>query len=259
MLKKKLLIVAVASAFALPGAVIAEEAASPHTITGNLSFVSDYSFRGLSQTLEEPAIQGGFDYAHSSGLYLGTWGSNVSQSLYGPANMEWDFYGGWAKTFGDFGVNVGALLYYYPGGEPAPGEKYDTTEIYAGGSWKWISAKLSYAVTDFFGGNQTTFPGAFSDGSDGSMYIELNATYPINDAFSISAHIGQQTVEGTAPGVDLDYTDYKIGANYMWSGFNFGLAYKDTDAVEANYTYFKGAESVFIGDAAVILSVGKTF
>jgi len=259
MLKKNLLAVAAIGAFALPGAALAQEAASPHTITGNLSFVSDYSFRGLSQTLEEPAIQGGFDYAHSSGLYLGTWGSNVSQSLYGPANMEWDFYGGWAKTFGDFGVNVGALFYYYPGGEPAPGEKYDTTEVYAGGSWKWISAKLSYAVTDFFGGNQTTFPASFSEGSDGSMYIELNATYPINDALSISAHIGQQTVEGTAPGVDLDYSDFKVGVNYLWSGFNFGLAYKDTDAEEANYTYLKGAESVFIGDSAVILSVGKTF
>ena len=91
------------------------------------------------------------------------------------------------------------------------------------------------------------------------MYMELNATYPINDAFSITAHVGQQTVEGTAPGVDLDYTDYKIGVNYLWSGFNFGLAYKDTDAVEANYTVFKGTESVFIGDSAVILSVGKTF
>jgi uncharacterized protein (TIGR02001 family) len=259
MLKKNLLAVAVASAFALPGAVLAAEAASPHTITGNLSFVSDYSFRGLSQTLEEPAIQGGFDYAHSSGLYLGTWASNVSQSLYFPANMEWDFYGGWAKTFGDFGVNVGALLYYYPGGEPAPGEKYDTTEIYVGGSWKWISAKLSYAVSDFFGGNETTFPVTFSGGSDGSMYMELNATYPINDAFSITAHVGQQTVEGTAPGVDLDYTDYKIGVNYLWSGFNFGLAYKDTDAAEAYYTYINGTESVFIGDSAVILSVGKTF
>jgi len=173
--------------------------------------------------------------------------------------MEWDFYGGWAKTFGDFGVNVGALLYYYPGGQPAPGEKYDTTEVYAGGSWKWLSAKLSYAVTDFFCGKQTAFPASFSEGSDGSMYVELNATFPINEALSISAHIGQQTVEGTAPGVDLDYSDFKIGVNYLWGGFNFGLAYKDTDAEEANYTYLKGTESVFIGDSAVILSVGKTF
>ena len=75
MLRNKILIAAIAGAFALPGAVMAEAAASPHTITGNVGFMSDYSVRGLSQTLEEPAIQGGFDYAHSSGLYLGTWGS----------------------------------------------------------------------------------------------------------------------------------------------------------------------------------------
>ena len=259
MLKKNLLAVAVLSAFALPGAVLAEEAASPHTITGNLSFVSDYSFRGLSQTLEEPAVQGGFDYAHSSGLYLGTWASNVSQSLYGPANMEWDFYGGYAKTFGDWGVNVGALFYYYPGGKTPDGGTYDTTELYVGGSWKWLSAKLSYAVSDFFGGNQNSFPASFSGSSDGSMYLELNANYPVNDALSIIAHVGQQTVEGTAPGVDLDYTDYKVGVNYLWKGFNFGLAYKDTDAEKANYTYTKGTENVYIGDSAVILSVGKTF
>ena len=259
MLRNKLLTAAVAGAFALPGAVMAEEAASPHTITGNVGFVSDYSFRGLSQTLEEPAIQGGFDYAHASGLYLGTWGSNVSSALFGPANMEWDFYGGWAKTFGDFGINVGLLYYFYPGGEPAPGEKYDTTEVYLGGSWKWLSAKASYALSDFFGGNENTFPGAFSSGSDGSIYLELNATFPITDAFSVSAHVGQQTVEGTASGVDLDYTDFKVGVNYLWSGFNFGVAYKDTDAEEANYTYAKGSESVFIGDAAVIVSVSKTF
>ena len=183
----------------------------------------------------------------------------MSSALYGPANMEWDFYGGWAKTFGDFGVNVGLLFYYYPAGEPAAGEKYDTTEVYVGGSWKWVSAKLSYAVSDFFGGNETTFPASFSSGSDGSIYLELNATYPVTDAFSISGHIGQQTVEGTVSSVDLDYTDYKIGVNYLWSGFNFGLAYKDTDAEEANYTYTKGTESVFIGDDAVIFSVSKTF
>lgn len=258
MLKKKLLAAAVVSAFAAPGIVMAEEAASP--ITGNLGFVSDYSFRGLSQTLEEPAIQGGFDYAHSSGLYLGTWASNVSSTLFIDGNLEMDFYGGWAKSFGDFGVNVGALYYYYPGAKLANGDKYDTTEVYAGGSWKWISAKLSYAVTDFFGCNASSCGPNFVGDSDGSMYVELNATYPINDAFSVSAHVGQQTVEGTAPGVDLDYTDYKIGVNYLWSGFNFGLAYKDTDADSNLYTVTKDSgKQVNIGDSAVILSVTKTF
>ena len=219
---------------------MAEEAASPHTITGNVGFVSDYSFRGLSQTLEEPAIQGGFDYAHSSGLYLGTWGSNVSSAPVRTCQHGMGLLRRLGKTFGDFGVNVGVLYYFYPGGEPAPGEKYDTTEVYLGGSWKWLSAKSSYALSDFFGGNENTFPGAFSSGTDGSIYLELNATFPITDAFSVSAHVGQQTVEGTASGVDLDYTDFKVGVNYLWSGFNFGVAYKDTDAEEANYTYAKG-------------------
>jgi uncharacterized protein (TIGR02001 family) len=80
----------------------------------------------------------------------------------------------------------------------------------------------------------------------------------VTSAFSISAHIGQQTVEGST--VDFDYTDYKIGVNYLWQGFNFGAFYKDTNAEEANYTYTKASgEQVFLGDSAVILSVSKTF
>lgn len=260
MLKNKIVTAAVAGALALPGAVLAEEAASPHTVTGNLGFYSDYSLRGLTQTLEEPAIQGGFDYAHSSGLYLGTWASNVSSSLFPGGSMEWDLYGGWAKTFGDFGVNVGGYYYYYPGAEYANGDKFDFVELMLAGSWKWVSLKMYYAVNDFLGQNQESFGAFFSDGSDGSIYWDLTATYPVTDAFSITGHVGQQTIEGTADGIDLDYTDYKIGANYLWSGFNFGLYYKDTDASESEYTFFKPDGSpVFIGDDAVIFSVSKTF
>jgi uncharacterized protein (TIGR02001 family) len=259
MLTKKLVAAATAAAFAVPGTVLAQETSSPHTITGNLSFFSDYSFRGLTQTLEEPAIQGGFDYAHSSGVYLGTWGSNVSSAIFTDASMEWDFYGGWTKSFGDFGVNVGGLYYYYPGAEiTGTGDSYDTLELMVGGSWKWVSAKIYYAVTDFFGCNASSCSPAFNDDSKGSIYLDLSATYPVNDAFSVSAHVGQQTVEGTT--VDLDYVDYKIGVNYLWQGFNFGLAYKDTNAEEANYTYTKASgEQVFLGDSAVIVSVTKTF
>ena len=259
MLTKKLICGLAAATFAAPAVALAQDAASPHTITGNLGFVSDYSFRGLTQTMEEPAIQGGFDYAHSSGLYLGTWGSNISGVQFGDGSLEWDFYGGWTKSFGDFGVNVGGLYYYYPGAKiPGTGDSYDTLEFMVGGSWKWVSAKIYYAVTDFFGCNATSCSPAFNDDSKGSTYFDLTATYPVSDALSISAHIGKQTVEGTT--IDLDYVDYKIGVNYVWQGFNFGLAYKDTNAEEANYTAFKGTgEQVFLGDSAVILSVTKTF
>jgi uncharacterized protein (TIGR02001 family) len=258
MLKKNIVAGTIAGLCAVPSLVLAEDASSPHTITGNVGFFSDYSFRGLTQTMEEPAIQGGFDYAHASGLYLGTWGSNISGQEFADGSMEWDFYGGWTKAFGDFGVNVGALYYYYPGAEiTGTGETYDTVELMVGGSWKWVSAKIYYALTDFFGQNPTT-SGNFSDDSKGSMYLDLTATYPVNDALSLSAHIGQQTVEGSI--VDYDYIDYRIGVNYLWQGFNFGLAYKDTNADEALYTFFKADGSpVFVGDSAVIASVQKTF
>jgi uncharacterized protein (TIGR02001 family) len=259
MLKKKIIAGTIAALFTVPAIAFAQDTKSPHTITGNVGFFSDYSFRGLTQTLEEPAIQGGFDYAHASGLYAGTWGSNVSPYLFLDGNMEWDFYGGWTKAFGDFGINVGALYYYYPGAEITPGESYDTLELMIGGSWKWISAKAYYALTDFFGANATTAPTFFNADSDGSIYLDLTATYPVNEALSVSAHVGQQTVEGSS--VDLDYIDYKIGVNYLWEGFNFGLAYKDTNAEEANYTLTKAVtgDTVFLGDSAVILSVAKTF
>ena len=77
-MKKLLLASTVAAALSAPVAQVAYAAdASPHTITGNVGLVTDYKFRGLSQTYKGPALQGGFDYSHASGFYLGTWASNV--------------------------------------------------------------------------------------------------------------------------------------------------------------------------------------
>jgi len=262
MLRNKLFAVAVASVFAVPGMVHAADApaapASPHTFTSNVGFVTDYSFRGISQTMGEPAVQGGFDYSHSSGLYLGVWGSNVSGTQFTDGSLESDWYGGWAKTWGDWGMNVGGLYYYYPGAKLGNGDKYDTLEGYGSVSWKWISLKLSYALTDFFGCNSNSCAPVFTDSSKGSTYIELNATYPVNDAFSVTGHIGHQTIEGTS--VDLDYTDYKIGVNYLYNGFNFGLAYKDTNADSNLYTLSKASgKQVDLSEGEVIVSVSRTF
>ena len=70
-MKKSLIALALVSAFAAP--VFAEEAAPTpvHTFTGNVTLASDYVFRGISQSQRQPAIQGGFDYSHASGLYAG--------------------------------------------------------------------------------------------------------------------------------------------------------------------------------------------
>lgn len=95
----------------LAASVLAPSAAQAQ-LTGNMTLITDYRFRGISQTYSKPALQGGIDYAHSSGFYVGNWNSNVSEGAGFPGgNLEMDFYGGWKKTWGDFGLDIGAIYY----------------------------------------------------------------------------------------------------------------------------------------------------
>ena len=102
-MRKTLIAAAVAGLFALPAVAQtgdpskdAAAPASPHTLAGNLGIYSSYRFRGIDQTFGKPALQGGIDYSHSSGIYLGNWNSNVSEGAGFPdANLEMDFYGGY--------------------------------------------------------------------------------------------------------------------------------------------------------------------
>jgi uncharacterized protein (TIGR02001 family) len=239
----------------------AEESApaSPHTITGNLNFVSDYRFRGISQTAKKPAIQGGFDYAHASGIYAGTWASNVSHYSYSDANMEWDFYGGYNfKLNDDIGLTAGGIYYFYPGGKNGVGDRFDTLEANFGGNWKWVSGKLWYSLTDFFG---LTDP----DKSRGSTYIEANVGFPMSelktgnvwlDKLTLVGHLGHQKVRHYS---DFDYTDWKIGATYDLHGFILGAAYVDSNAKKDFYTLATNRGDKYIGSSAIVLSVSKTF
>lgn len=258
---------------ALIGLGLAAASVASAEITGNVSLVSEYAFRGISQTWERPAIQGGFDYTHSSGFYLGTWASNVSSNTFPNANMEWDFYGGYnGKINDDLSYNVGLLQYYYPGGKTSsssPNDKFNTLEAYAGITWKWLNLKYSHTLTDYFGVSNTGFqPCNFNTGvcdaangdSKGSGYIEANVTYEIMEKLSLVAHIGSQKVRHYK---NLDYTDWKIGITKElpkeWGGVTVGLAYVDTDADEAYYRFNASGETKTLSDSRVILSVGKTF
>jgi uncharacterized protein (TIGR02001 family) len=260
-----------------PSARAAEEAKPAYTLTGNLGFVSDYRFRGISQTAKRPAVQGGFDFAHESGFYLGTWASNVSGNIYNNANLEWDLYGGYNyKLNDDIGLTAGLLYYYYPGGKTSsssPNDKYDTIEANFGGNWKWISGKLWITAGDFFGvsdpgANPCKFGGSCdNDNGDSkrSTYLEINASYPLAelklggpaDKVTIVGHVGHQKVRHYG---NLDYTDWKIGATYDLNGYVFGLAYVDTNA---KHDYYKitdsGGSDRQLSKATVVLSVTKSF
>src|SRR4051812_22290542 len=185
MFRKTVMAGIVAAAFAQGTAIAADPPAPPpeHTITGNFGVFSQYIFRGLTQTDRKPAAQGGFDYAHSSGFYAGTWASNISwlkenASVNAPptnaitgtyqqgGSLEWDFYGGYKWSLPqDITLDLGTLYYWYPGttssaynavtatamGPRFPfggAPKADTWEIYGAASWKWATLKYSYSVMD---------------------------------------------------------------------------------------------------------------
>jgi len=149
-MKSKLLNSLMLAALAIPGVALAEEALP---ISANVSMTTDYLFRGISQTGHDPAIQGGFDYAHASGFYVGVWGSNVGwiedYQGYASGNMEFDLYGGFRGGFADdFTYDLGAIQYYYPGTRAAAITNADTTELYAALGYKWVTAKYSYVASN---------------------------------------------------------------------------------------------------------------
>lgn len=246
-MRKSVLSMALGAAFTIPG-LAAAQAPAPGPVTANVSVASDYRFRGLSQTFQRPALQGGFDYAHSSGFYVGNWNSNVSSDLYPNTNLEMDFYGGYKPTFGDIAADFGFIYYWYPG-SLAPGfsgDKIDNKEIYAGATWKWIGAKLYWSIDDFFGTPDTK----------NSWYLDLTGNYELGSGWGLAGHIGRQKVKNFD---DASYTDWKIGVTKELGGLVLGAAYVDTNAKDAVYLLSDARKSMNIGKAGLVLSVSKTF
>jgi uncharacterized protein (TIGR02001 family) len=248
-----------------PAAAPAAPAAAPeHTVTANVGLFSEYIFRGISQTAGKPAVQGGFDYAHSSGLYLGTWGSNISWlqdfGTYDRSSMEWDFYGGYKANFPgseDWTYDVGALYYYYPGHRYTGSVSADTFELYGAVGWKWLSAKVSYSLLDYFGARPT---GAKTDGT---WYVDLSAAYPLGESgVTLLAHYGILDVAHDATGdAKVGYDDWKLGASYTvpdgtLKGVEVGAYYTGNTAKKPFYTDLTGYDTS--KDRGVIY-VKKTF
>jgi uncharacterized protein (TIGR02001 family) len=257
--------------------------ASPYTLSYNVGLYSQYVFRGLTQTAYTPAIQGGVDFSHTSGFYLGTWGSNISwlndSQNFKKTSLEWDIYGGFRNTFGksDFGYDIGLLNYVYPGsktGKKGDGSGFGndnpvfddpyTLELYGALTYKWAQAKVSYGLTDIFGAKN----------SDGSYYAELNGNIPLPTTGMLSGltanlHVGRQEYDGKVHDstgallIDnrkvLSYTDWKIGLTKAFdNGVNLGAYYTDTNAKDAGYGghYYKVDN---IGNSTFTVFVQKTF
>jgi uncharacterized protein (TIGR02001 family) len=236
-MRKTLIATAVIGILSVPTAVLAEDApaaapASP--LSFNVGVVSDYIFRGVSQTHGKPAIQGGIDYAHPSGFYVGAWASNITwvKDFLGKGSVEVDVYGGYKAAVGDISYDVGYITYNYPGhGEANPTNLANpsTQELYGSIGYKWLSAKYSYATSSHFvgwyGGDD------YLGNTRGSDYLELNANYDMGSGWTLIGHVGHQKVKGFSTRLynTASYNDWKIGVS---KDVGFGvvtLAYSDTN------------------------------
>jgi len=225
------------------------------SMTANAGLFTDYRFRGISQTDKRPAFQGGFDFTHKSGFYLGNWNSNVDAGLYNGANLEMDFYGGFKGSVDAFSYDVGVLYYYYPGSGAAGSNKIDNTELYVSGGWGPFSLKYSYAVSDFFG----------VPDSKGAYYVDGTVSYPLTKEFSLIGHIGYQgglkngaritQIDGSGP--DTSITDWKLGVTYDLKGWLLGASWIDTNrSITAGTAALSNKD---ISGSTLVLSVSKTF
>jgi len=266
-MRKTLLTLALGSTLCVP-AIAQAQAESPHSFSANVGLYSEYVFRGIKQTAGEPALQGGFDYAHSSGLYLGTWASNISWledfQAYTRSSLEWDFYGGYKGNFGksDFSFDLGTVYYYYPGNVVTGGTKADTWEIYAGLGWKFLGLKYSYNLKDYFGARPT------GNKTDGTWYLDFSVDYPIGETgFAVNAHYGKLDVDSDGSGAsEASYNDWKIGATYtvpsgMLTELTIGAYYADNDVKKdsTGTSFYVDANGYDTAKDSFVVYVSKSF
>jgi len=264
------------SAFAEEAAAEAPEV-SP--VTANVTVVNNYMYRGISQSNGKPAIQGGFDYAHESGLYIGNWNSSISWisdsyktsgGVGTSAPIEMDFYGGFKKELiGEgFASDVGILQYYYPTSGlqlNAIQANPNTTEVYVAQNFTFGPVtgfgKVSYAVSTLFGNVNST----------GSYYPDLTLNYDTGMfGIALNGHIGYQYVAGNQPSSNLNgvsnstlysYTDWKLGLTKDFGGGLSGaLAYVGTNAATYKGAYgYSDPQGKNTGKATGLVSLTKTF
>ncbi len=245
------------SALAQTAAPAAPEPES--TLTYNLGVVSEYRYRGIAQSAKKPALQGGLDYAHKSGFYVGAWGSTINwikdtspTEVKGP--IEIDVYGGYKTEIAkDVILDVGGLKYWYQGNNlekavslsPTP-TNADTFEIYGALSFGAFTAKLSNSTTNLFG----------APNSKNSRYLDVSYTIDLGNGMTLVPHIGDQLVKNNA----TSYTDYALTLNKDIDGLVLSAALIGTNykSRHGNFT-LTGSGTKELSGTTLVLGLKKNF
>ncbi|MEK7347144.1 MAG: TorF family putative porin [Pseudomonadota bacterium] len=227
------------------GLVQAQTAAPESSLSFNVGAVSDYRYRGISQSRLKPALQGGVDYADKSGFYVGAWGSTIKWIKDTPGvtagSTEVDLYGGYKGAVGDVAYDVGFLRYQYSGNNYANyGVNANTNEVYGAATFGVVTAKYSHAISNLFGNID----------SKNSYYLDLSAAFDLGNGFSLTPHVGYQKIKNVTDDAG-SYTDYSLTLTKdLGNGLSATAAVVGTDADRTFYTLkdkFNGKSGLVVG------------
>lgn len=242
---KKLILASAVIAVFSGSMAYAEDKKPDNEVSFNAGLVTDYRYRGISQTRLKPALQGGADYVNNpSGFYAGTWLSTIkwTKDAGGGGDVEWDLYfGKKGEIAKDVSYDVGVLGYVYPSNGLSPNA--NTAEIYGQVGFGPAYVKYSHSVTNLFG---------FSD-SKNSGYFDIGANIDVAEGLVLNLHAGHQNVKHNSA---FSYTDWKVGVTK-----DFGFLSASLAAVGTNTDTYVGPGPDFknLGKTALVLSVTKTF
>ena len=237
---------ALAASSMVAGSALAQESA----LSFNAGAVTDYRYRGISQSRLQPAVQAGVDYADKSGFYVGAWASTIKwikDSGAKDGSVELDLYGGYKATVGDITYDVGVLRYEYVGNTLRRVSGFtnaNTTEAYLALSYGPFTAKYSHSLTDTFG----------NVNSKNSHYLDLNATFTVAEGLTLTPHVGRQTIENNSA---ASYSDYSITLTKdLGKGLSASLAAVGTNASRSVYTFPAGK---YLGKDGLVAGIKYTF
>ncbi len=222
------ILLAGASLLASTGAIA--QAAPESSLSFNAGVVTDYRYRGISQSRLKPAVQAGVDYADKSGFYVGAWGSTIKwikDSGATDGSVELDLYGGYKGSAGGISYDVGVLRYQYFGnklGNVSGFANANTTEVYGAVTLGLFTAKYSRSLTDTFG----------NVNSDGSTYLDLSAAIDLGNGLTLTPHAGRQVIKNSPA---FSYTDYSLTLTKdLGKGLSASLMAVGTNAGRTQYT-----------------------
>ena len=215
---------------------------APDPLSFNVGVVSEYRYRGISQSRLKPALQGGIDYADPSGFYVGTWASTIKwiKDAGGDGQVEIDLYGGYkTEVAKGLTLDVGVLQYAYPSNKLHPSA--NTFEVYGALSYGPVTAKYSHSTTNLFGNVD----------SKNSGYFDVTANFDLGDGMTLTPHVGHQTVKHLAV---ASYTDYSVTLAKDFSGLVLSGAVIGTDADKTFYA--SPANGKFLGKTMLVVGLG---